>query len=42
MTSTPSSPACEHTAVNYFFLLDRTPNAQPEEPRAWRKDEYPA
>ena len=25
----------------YSFLLDRTPKAQPEEPRAWRKDEYP-
>jgi predicted dithiol-disulfide oxidoreductase (DUF899 family) len=26
----------------YFnFLLDRTPKPQPEEPRAWRKDEYP-
>ncbi len=26
----------------YFnFLLDRTPRAQPEEPRTWRKDEYP-
>ena len=26
----------------YFnFLLDRTPKAQPAEPRAWRKDEYP-
>jgi predicted dithiol-disulfide oxidoreductase (DUF899 family) len=23
------------------FLLDRTPKAQPDEPRAWRKDEYP-
>jgi predicted dithiol-disulfide oxidoreductase (DUF899 family) len=26
----------------YFnFLLERTPKPQPEEPRAWRKDEYP-
>ena len=26
----------------YFnFLLDRTPKAQPAEPRSWRKDEYP-
>ncbi len=26
----------------YFsFLLDRTPKAQPGEPRTWRKDEYP-
>jgi len=22
-------------------LLDRTPNRRPDEPRAWRKDEYP-
>src|SRR6266496_37711 len=28
-------------APYYSFLLDRTPKAQPEEPRAWRKDEYP-
>jgi predicted dithiol-disulfide oxidoreductase (DUF899 family) len=29
--------------VQPFFnmLLDRTPKPQPEEPRAWRKDEYP-
>ena len=27
----------------YFsFLLERTPKPQPAEPRAWRKDEYPA
>jgi predicted dithiol-disulfide oxidoreductase (DUF899 family) len=26
----------------YFnFLLERTPKAQPDEPRTWRKDEYP-
>src|SRR5690242_5630848 len=26
----------------YFgFLLERTPKPQPDEPRAWRKDEYP-
>ena len=25
----------------HAFLLDRTPKPQPEEPRAWRKDEYP-
>jgi predicted dithiol-disulfide oxidoreductase (DUF899 family) len=25
----------------YAFLLDRTPKEQAEEPRAWRKDEYP-
>ena len=23
------------------FLLDRTPKPQPEEPRSYRKDEYP-
>jgi hypothetical protein len=23
------------------FLLERTPKPGPEEPRAWRKDEYP-
>jgi hypothetical protein len=23
------------------FLLERTPKSQPEEPRAWRKNEYP-
>jgi predicted dithiol-disulfide oxidoreductase (DUF899 family) len=28
-------------APYHVFLLDRTPKAQPEEPRAWRKDEYP-
>ena len=28
-------------APYYSFLLDRTPKEQPEEPRAWRKDEYP-
>jgi predicted dithiol-disulfide oxidoreductase (DUF899 family) len=25
----------------FFSLLERTPKEQPEEPRAWRKDEYP-
>jgi predicted dithiol-disulfide oxidoreductase (DUF899 family) len=29
-------------APYYAFLLDRTPKPQPEEPRAWRKDEYPS
>ena len=31
------------TFVQPFFtmLLERTPKTQPEEPRAWRKDEYP-
>ncbi len=28
-------------APYYSFLLDRTPKAQPEERRTWRKDEYP-
>jgi predicted dithiol-disulfide oxidoreductase (DUF899 family) len=28
-------------APYHSFLLDRTPIAPPEEPRAWRKDEYP-
>jgi len=25
----------------FEMLLERTPKPQPEEPRAWRKDEYP-
>jgi predicted dithiol-disulfide oxidoreductase (DUF899 family) len=25
----------------FSFLLERTPKPQPEEPRSWRKDEYP-
>jgi predicted dithiol-disulfide oxidoreductase (DUF899 family) len=28
-------------APYYSFLLERTPKAQPDEPRSWRKDEYP-
>jgi predicted dithiol-disulfide oxidoreductase (DUF899 family) len=28
-------------APYYSALLDRTPKAQPAEPRTWRKDEYP-
>src|ERR1700722_16050894 len=28
-------------APYHSFLLHRTPKAQPEEPRTWRKDEYP-
>jgi predicted dithiol-disulfide oxidoreductase (DUF899 family) len=28
-------------APYHSFLLERTPKAQPDEPRAWRKDEYP-
>src|SRR4051794_20368591 len=29
-------------APYHSFLLDRTPKPEPAEPRAWRKDEYPA
>jgi predicted dithiol-disulfide oxidoreductase (DUF899 family) len=29
-------------APYHSFLLERTPKPQPEEPRAWRKDEYPS
>ncbi|HSD22906.1 MAG TPA: DUF899 family protein [Solirubrobacterales bacterium] len=28
-------------APYFSFLMNRTPKEQPEEPRAWRKDEYP-
>jgi predicted dithiol-disulfide oxidoreductase (DUF899 family) len=28
-------------APYHSFLMNRTPKEQPEEPRAWRKDEYP-
>ena len=28
-------------APYFSFLLERTPKAPPEEPRSWRKDEYP-
>jgi predicted dithiol-disulfide oxidoreductase (DUF899 family) len=28
-------------APYFSFLLERTPKAPPDEPRAWRKDEYP-
>jgi predicted dithiol-disulfide oxidoreductase (DUF899 family) len=28
-------------APYFSFLLDRTPKEQPDEPRGWRKDEYP-
>src|SRR5262245_6604145 len=39
-TYTVSAPD-PFVAPYYSFLLDRTPKEQPEEPRAWRKDEYP-
>jgi predicted dithiol-disulfide oxidoreductase (DUF899 family) len=39
-TYTVSAPD-PFVAPYHSFLLDRTPRAQPEEPRAWRKDEYP-
>jgi hypothetical protein len=29
-------------APYHSFLLRRTPKGESEEPRAWRKDEYPA
>ena len=29
-------------APYHSFLLKRTPKDEPAEPRAWRKDEYPA
>ncbi len=29
-------------APYHSFLLERTPRPQPEDPRAWRKDEYPS
>jgi hypothetical protein len=28
-------------APYYSFMPERTPKAQPAEPRTWRKDEYP-
>ena len=33
----------DHPSQLIYFssLLDRTPKAQPAEPRSWRKDEYP-
>jgi len=39
-TYTVSAPD-PFVAPYYTFLLERTPKAQPAEPRAWRKDEYP-
>jgi len=39
-TYTVSAPD-PFVAPYFSFLLERTPKAQPGEPRAWRKDEYP-
>ena len=39
-TYTVSAPD-PFVAPYFSFLLERTPKAQPDEPRAWRKDEYP-
>ena len=39
-TYTVSAPD-PFVAPYHFFLLNRTPKPPPEEPRAWRKDEYP-
>jgi predicted dithiol-disulfide oxidoreductase (DUF899 family) len=39
-TYTVSAPD-PFVAPHYTMLLERTPKPQPEEPRAWRKDEYP-
>jgi predicted dithiol-disulfide oxidoreductase (DUF899 family) len=39
-TYTVSAPD-PFVAPYHSFLLDRVPNGGPEEPRAWRKDEYP-
>jgi predicted dithiol-disulfide oxidoreductase (DUF899 family) len=39
-TYTVSAPD-PFVAPYHAFLLERTPKAQPEENRAWRKDEYP-
>jgi predicted dithiol-disulfide oxidoreductase (DUF899 family) len=39
-TYTVSAPD-PFVAPYYSSLLDRTPQPQPDEPRAWRKDEYP-
>ena len=39
-TYTVSAP--DPFVAPYFgFLLERTPKEQPDEPRSWRKDEYP-
>jgi len=39
-TYTVSAPD-PFVAPYFSFLLERTPKAQPSEPRSWRKDEYP-
>jgi predicted dithiol-disulfide oxidoreductase (DUF899 family) len=39
-TYTVSAPD-PFVAPYFSFLLERTPKAQPDEPRTWRKDEYP-
>jgi hypothetical protein len=39
-TYTVSAPD-PFVAPYFSSLLDRTPKAQPAEPRSWRKDEYP-
>jgi predicted dithiol-disulfide oxidoreductase (DUF899 family) len=39
-TYTVSAPD-PFVAPHFSMLLERTPKPQPEEPRAWRKDEYP-
>jgi predicted dithiol-disulfide oxidoreductase (DUF899 family) len=39
-TYTVSAPD-PFVAPYFSFLLERTPKAQPAEPRSWRKDEYP-
>ena len=39
-TYTVSAPD-PFVAPYHSFLLERTPKPGPEEPRAWRKDEYP-
>ena len=40
-TYTVSAPD-PFVAPHFNMLLDRTPKPQPDEPRSWRKDEYPA
>jgi predicted dithiol-disulfide oxidoreductase (DUF899 family) len=39
-TYTVSAPD-PFVAPHFSMLLERTPKPQPEEPRSWRKDEYP-